>query len=181
MDVHFAAPELSDLDALRCEAIALPFFSDERPLQGAGGLIDWRLCGALSRILVSGFVTGGLGEQVLVPTQSRLAVEKVFLFGLGPEAAMSIDVAAGRIRHILQTVLASGSRTLAMVLPGRSTGIMGGVAAMEAFVLAAGPPFRGQGSAVDEVILIESPDGQREMAPVVERERRRARAMAGSQ
>lgn len=173
MDVRFAAPDFAELDALRCDALALPFFSDERPLRGAGGLVDWRLCGALSRQLVTGFVTGGLGEQVLVPSQSRLSVEKVFLFGLGAEAAMSVDVAAGRIRHMLRTVMATGSRTLAMVLPGRSTGIMDGVSAMEAFVRAVA-----QGPGADEVILIESPEGQREMAPVVERERRRARALS---
>ena len=36
------------------ETLVLPFFADERPLRGAAGLCDWRLCGRLSRLLAVG-------------------------------------------------------------------------------------------------------------------------------
>jgi hypothetical protein len=62
-------------------------------------------------------------------------------------------------------------RTTAVVLPGRSTGRSAPVAAMESFV-AAGALHGNQ----DEVILLETPNAQKEMAPIVQRERRRARA-----
>ena len=37
---------------------------DERPLRGDAGLVDWRLCGLISKHLRSGYVTGQLGEAV---------------------------------------------------------------------------------------------------------------------
>ena len=52
MEIRFAAPNLRQLDTLRCEALAGAFFEDERPLRGALGYIDWRMCGMLSRLLV---------------------------------------------------------------------------------------------------------------------------------
>ena len=72
MDVRFVLTELARIDALRYEAVALPFFEDERPLRGAAGLCDWRLCGRLSAILRGGRVTGALGELTLLPARPRL-------------------------------------------------------------------------------------------------------------
>ena len=67
MDVRFVAPDWENLDALRSEAILTPFFSDERPLAGVLGLIDWRMCGFVSRMVVRGHVRG---ERVCVPDLS---------------------------------------------------------------------------------------------------------------
>ncbi|MDH3842567.1 MAG: hypothetical protein OES69_01410, partial [Myxococcales bacterium] len=59
----FIPPEQSSMDELQTELILLPFFEDERPLRGAAGLIDWRLCGALSRRLAGGDLRGSFGEK----------------------------------------------------------------------------------------------------------------------
>lgn len=173
MDIRFAQPELQDLDRLRVDALALSFFSDERPLRGVGGLVDWRLCGCLSRHIMAGFVTGEDGEQVLVPVGGRLAADRVLLFGLGREAAISIEYGAERIQAMLHAGSRSGARTLGIVLPGRSTRIVDGETAMESLVR-----VFGRTPEVDELVILESPEGQRQMAPVLERERRRARARA---
>jgi hypothetical protein len=60
---------------------------------------------------------------------------------------------------------------MALVLPGRSTGRVSAVSAMESFVRATAER-RDQ----DEVILLEPPEAQREMDAILQRERRRARA-----
>src|SRR5262245_14759458 len=86
MHVRFAPPELKQIDALRCEALALPLFSDERPLSGALGLCDWRLCGFLSRMAVAGRITGEALETVLIPARPKLSLDKLFVFGLGARA-----------------------------------------------------------------------------------------------
>ena len=51
--VAFLASDLGKWDAAEGvpETLVLPFFADERPLRGAAGLCDWRLCGRLSRLL----------------------------------------------------------------------------------------------------------------------------------
>jgi len=171
MDVRFTTPDWKSLDVLQSEAILAPFFSDERPLAGVLGLIDWRLCGFVSRMIQRGVVRGAAGETVLVPLRPRLLVDKLFLFGLGPEAEFD----DARQRDATERMLAVGTRArmraMALVLPGRSTRRVSAVSAMESFVEASAHS-RDQ----DEVILIEALDAQKEMDPILQRERRRARA-----
>jgi len=62
VDIRFLPPELRRLDDANVELCVCPIWSDERPVRGFAGLIDWRLGGRLSGLLKSGFVTGELGE-----------------------------------------------------------------------------------------------------------------------
>lgn len=171
MYVHFALPDLAHLDALRCEALALPFFADERPLSGICGLVDWRLCGLISRGIAAGNIGGHVDETTMVATRQRLPVDRLLLFGLGARADFDAEALRARLDAMLQTVADSQARSVAMVLPGRNTGAIGAATAMEAFVAATEA-----GGAHDEVVLLEGHDAQREMEPVIERQRRRRRA-----
>lgn len=171
MHVRFVAPEMAQLDGLRCEALALPFFSDERPLRGPLGLIDWRLCGFVSRLLVSGKIAGNLLETVLVPARPKLSVDKLFLFGLGAADQLTETKRGRAISHMLDTLARARVRTSAMVLPGRSTGAVRATEAFETFVAVALAR-----EDHDELIVLEPAAAQKEMEPVLERERRRARA-----
>ncbi|HET8732287.1 MAG TPA: hypothetical protein VFM45_00805, partial [Anaeromyxobacteraceae bacterium] len=56
---------LAVLDALDVEALAV-LVGPERPLQGLAGLVDWRLCGALTRALRGGLYAGAPGEALLL-------------------------------------------------------------------------------------------------------------------
>ena len=170
MLVRFAAPEWKSLDVLQHEAILAPFFSDERPLTGLLGLIDWRLCGYVSRLMQREVVTGSMGETVLVPLR-RFASDKLFLFGLGPEADIAADAQQQVIERMLDVACAARVRAMALVLPGRSTGRVSASDAMESFVLATA-----RRREPDEITLIEPPEAQKEMGPILQRERRRARA-----
>lgn len=79
-----AHPFAGEPDRERADLGLVPVFSDERPLQGLAGLMDWRGSGCLSAIVRSGFCTSRLGEQVLLPCDRRLPVERLVLVGLGP-------------------------------------------------------------------------------------------------
>ena len=83
----------SGLDALDAmtgiEAVCCFVVEDERPLSGAAGFLDWRLCGGLSRILGSGFFVGAPGDKLLVPTDSRVPAKKIFAVGLGRSSAVT--------------------------------------------------------------------------------------------
>src|SRR5262249_48703813 len=81
------------------EALVLPFFADERPLRGAAGLCDWRLCGRLSRLLRSR-LKGEFGETTLYPPGVRLPFQRLLLFGLGPQERFDEDLALEANRRI---------------------------------------------------------------------------------
>jgi hypothetical protein len=171
LDVMFVAPDLRRLDELKSEALALAFFEDERPLRGALGLCDFRLCGQLSRLLVRGRARGALGETVLVPTRPRLPFEKLFLFGAGRADELDVARFDAVVERMLETLDLARVRASVVGLPGRTSDRIRPVKAMEIFLArAAAHPEQ------DEVTLIEDADAQRAMTPVVERERRRVRA-----
>lgn len=77
---------LDTLDDLDVESLGVFCWAGVRPLGGAVGFLDWRLCGALSRTLENKVFEGHRLETLLVPVQSRLTVRRVFVFGLGPPA-----------------------------------------------------------------------------------------------
>lgn len=171
MDVHFVPPDLRRLDAMRSEALSIPFFEDERPLSGTLGLVDWRLSGFVSRLILRGRISGRSGEGVLIPARPRLSFEKLFLFGLGPRSRFDERVLRDATSRMLTTLTKARVRASVLVLPGRVLGLIGPVRAMELFLeVAAQHPDH------DDVTLVEESEAQRAMEPVVERERRRARA-----
>lgn len=67
-----------------CDTLVIPVPADERPLRGTAGLVDWRVCGAISRQLACGFVAGKRGEAVLLPAPRPLRASRLLLMGLGP-------------------------------------------------------------------------------------------------
>lgn len=86
--VPLAVGDLAGLDTLDSafESIGVFGFSDQRPLRGVAGFLDWRLCGVLSAAILSGCFGGRVHEATLRPATSRLGWRRVFLFGLGPVA-----------------------------------------------------------------------------------------------
>ena len=64
----FIDPTLRSLDDHVSDILVLSAFSDEQPLEGITGLVDWRLRGRLSRWFVNGFATGRWGERAFTPS-----------------------------------------------------------------------------------------------------------------
>ncbi len=94
------------LDALGgVDALCLFVAEDDRPLPTTAGYVDWRLCGALSRVLKGGFFTGVKDDYLLLPSDGKLAVPRIFVVGLGRRKAL--DAAA------LGEVLGNAARVLA--------------------------------------------------------------------
>ena len=81
--IELILAELPALDRQSDDLLVLGLLEDERPLAGLAGLVDWRLCGALSRWLVSGFASGSWGENVIYPSSARLAHNATLVLGLG--------------------------------------------------------------------------------------------------
>ncbi|HEX5067989.1 MAG TPA: M17 family peptidase N-terminal domain-containing protein [Myxococcota bacterium] len=71
------------LEAIAAELAVVPCFVEDRPLPGAAGRADWRLCGALSRLVQAGWLRGDAGEAALVPSLGGIAAPRVMALGLG--------------------------------------------------------------------------------------------------
>jgi hypothetical protein len=101
------------------DALCVPVWTDVRPLSGAAGLLDWRMCGRLSTLLASGKVTGAEGEQTLFPSAHRLPWRLVLALGGGPRRDFSEKRFQACVRRAFDAVRGLGARRLALALPGR--------------------------------------------------------------
>jgi hypothetical protein len=159
--VSFLVSELGKWDALDSapETLVLPFFADERPLRGAAGLCDWRLCGRLSRLLQGSRIAGKFGEFTLFPPNSggrrRLPFSRLLLVGLGAADRFDEAAALQASRLIAEKMAKLGTPRYALVLPGRSTGRFGARRALEMYLKEAKS---------GEIVVIESVPGQKEAA-----------------
>jgi hypothetical protein len=142
------------------ESLALSFFDDERPLRGAAGLADWRLCGRLSRLIVKGHCKGGTGESLMMPAGPRLPFERIFLFGLGASDALDDKALESHAQRMLDVLQRASVEHYAVQIPGRSTGVIGARRAAEIWKSAT--------SASDcRVTIIDSKDSQKKMGDVL--------------
>ncbi len=107
---------LESIDELQVDTIALGMTTDVRPLIGAAGYIDWRLCGHLSRLMQRGVVTGERMEKVLFPTLGRLPAARLLLFGWGPRDGL-LNGAAEHLRWTAEVLLQVDAKKVAVALP----------------------------------------------------------------
>lgn len=110
--------DLRALDARGGDALVLGVLLDERPLQGLAGLVDWRLGGALSRWLVSGFATGAWGERVIYPSASRLNQGKTLVLGLGTRPQLRTDRVHDAARAAAEVITGLGGTDMTCDLFG---------------------------------------------------------------
>jgi hypothetical protein len=170
VNVAFLNAELGKWDSLQPphipEALVLPFFADERPLRGAAGLCDWRLCGRLSRVLANGRVSGAWGETTLYPAGKKLPFQRLVLFGLGPAERFDEACARDASRKIIDVVHGLSAERYAIAPAGRSTGRLSARRALELYLEEAA---KRADHAPAELVVIESPAGQKEAADLARR------------
>ena len=106
-------------DRKRLDVGVLPYFEDERPLQGLAGFVDWRTDGRLSALMRTGFCTGRSGEAVLLPGRRTLPAQRWVLVGLGRSTGFHDERARQTATWIVDTVERLGARDVLMALPGR--------------------------------------------------------------
>jgi len=109
---------LAALDALEVDSIAA-FVGPERPLQGLAGLVDWRLCGAVSRAILARTFSPESGEALLLPSGGRFPVPRIFCFGLTGESEAAAEAA---VRRACEVLAKAGARRVAVALPATRPG-----------------------------------------------------------
>jgi hypothetical protein len=121
VEIYFLTPDLRHMgDAEPAEVCACSIWSDERPVRGFAGLLDWRLGGRLSALMKSGWVTGQAGERLLVPGKPHVPFEKVVVFGLGERAAFDEDAFRRAVTNVASTLSGLRVRRAVVELPGRA-------------------------------------------------------------
>lgn len=169
MGVHVLAADLAKWDEADHDALLLPIFADERPLRGAAGLADWRLCGRLSRLIKKGKASGAQGETVMLPPGRRLRFGRVLLFGLGESKGYGEDRFRRDVRWIREVARNAGIAEYALQAPGRARGLIGARRALELW-LEESEGGSGDGQAERDaatVSLIDDPAGHKDMAELL--------------
>jgi hypothetical protein len=164
MAVSVLPLDLARWDETERDCLALPVFKDDRPLRGAAGLADWRLCGRLSRLITSNRASGGTGEALLLPPGRRLRFQRVMWFGLGESKGYSEDRFKKDLAWIIDVVTRAGVADWALQLPGRASGLIGARRAVE--LMLDDDRLRDQ-----PVALLEDPAGQKDIAELLRSQR----------
>lgn len=156
--------DLSRWDEARRECLVLSVFKDERPLRGAAGLADWRLCGKLSRLVKANRISAESQETMMLPPGRRLAFSKIMWFGLGESKGYSDDRFRKDLTRILAVVGKAGITDWAFQAPGRASGLIGARRAIEIML---------DDETIGEkpITLIEDPAGQKDIAELLRSQR----------
>ena len=160
---------MESLDRLHAELVVLPFFEDERPLRGASGLIDWRLCGAISRKILAGYLDGRFGEQGLLANPARLRADGLLFFGLGRNEAFDESRARAACTSIAEAVREARTSSVALALPGRSLERLPALRAMQIWL-----EIEVHAGQLDEITIIEAAEEHRGLHALVDGLRRQA-------
>lgn len=111
-------PELEALDKAPSDLLLVSAFQEELPLRGLSALIDWRLCTKLSSWRLGGFSTGQLGEQILYPSQRRLAQKSLLFVSLGKPSLYRSDLAFALLESLVESLKSLNIRHLTTDLLG---------------------------------------------------------------
>lgn len=109
---------LENLDAISgVDSLCLFVGEDERPLRGTAGYVDWRLCGGLSRVVQEGFFTGREGEWLLLPSNGRLSMSRIFVVGVGQGSALGTESLAKTLLGAARTLAKARVESVALEVP----------------------------------------------------------------
>ena len=156
--------DLARWDETARDCLVLPVFKDDRPLRGAAGLADWRLCGKLSRLVKGSRASAEAGETLLLPPGRRLRFRRILWFGLGDARNYSEDRFRKDLAWIVDVVTKAGATDWSLQMPGRASGLIGARRAIE--ILLEEPRYPEQ-----PLTLLEDPAGQKDIAELLRGQR----------
>jgi hypothetical protein len=105
------------VDTQACDVLVVGFFSDERPLKGSIGWVDWRFNGTLSRLLMENKLTGDWKEATLIPSRERILPRMILLLGLGEVKSYSYLRLRSLSSYLLDTLRKLGWLNVCLSFP----------------------------------------------------------------
>ena len=110
------------IDRAEADLVVAGFFADERPLRGAVGRADWRLCGLISEQLAAERLQGASGDALLLATSGKLAAPYVLALGLGERAHFGGDDVRSHTRDAVARSARLGAASIVLAPLGVEEG-----------------------------------------------------------
>ncbi len=101
-------------DSLPGESVVALYFSDQKPLVGPAAVLDWRLDGQLTRMLLDDEVQGRAGEHVMLQNNGKFKADWVLFVGGGKWHGLCRETHAALIRHMLKVACQAGFKDVAL-------------------------------------------------------------------
>ena len=93
------------LDDISNDLALVLAYKDVRPLKGQAGLLDWRLNGYLSDLILQHRFEGEMGEALLMPSQNRVGSKEILILGLGESQRVDSQNLPNYVAMILEKLL----------------------------------------------------------------------------
>lgn len=103
-------------DRMDGEVVVALFFEDDRPLRGAAALLDWRLNGHLTRLLLEQRTAGALGDTVICANNGKLESDWALLVGGGTRQRLSRAIWERLVKRLFDICAQAGFDRLAICL-----------------------------------------------------------------
>jgi hypothetical protein len=101
-------------DFLPGESVVVLYFSDQKPLNGPAALLDWRLDGQLTRMLLDGGIQGRAGEHVVLQNNGKLKADWALFVGGGQWHGLCQETHAALVRHMLCVARQAGFKDVSL-------------------------------------------------------------------
>ncbi len=111
-----------------------PFYEDQRPLKGSVGLIDWRLNGKISDLLLKDRINGQLADSLMMPSDGRLSAKHIFIFGLGKNTQLKPEEFDSIFPLLIKKIVKLKSCDLVMSFGDLARDFMGWRSLLRSFV-----------------------------------------------
>jgi len=134
MKVQMVKPDLHQIDRLAVDTFALAVFDDQRPPQGLTGLVDWRLCGMVSRMLLDGSITARFRDVTMLPAYGRFSSNRILVFGMGDSTEFTQARAREASWVMAERLLKLRAGTFMTSLPGSMSGTVHPKSGLEVFL-----------------------------------------------
>jgi hypothetical protein len=146
------------------DVLVVPVWSDVRPLRGAAGLLDWRLCGRLSQLLRDGRLCGTPGEKLLLAT-NRIPWPRVLAVGIGDSQNFDENGFHAAIACCLEALRRLGGNSLAIAFPGRDIDLIRPERAMRGFLDALAQSEHEAGAWLSRLTVIDAAPATKVRSP----------------
>jgi len=159
VELEVVEPRFSEIPA---DTFVVPIPSNERPLRGHAGQLDWSLCGRISQELISGNLTGASHEALLIPSSVPLRATRLMLLGIGAAERQPGRGVQDAFRDLTSRLIQLCTERAAVMLPAAVDLVQDGESALRG-CLQSMSSFRGDG-----VLKLVLP-GDRKLAQTLER------------